>query len=1339
MKNCLKSLSIVLIVAMVLNILSPILFASDSINLQNSKTQDENVEFEAKLCKIEEDDTLSKGKYSETYDIWEGGILRITVKVKATGYLKDAKISFLDNNYLINDFSHVFVCKNDEYSDSIVFSKEYMQNAIPKENINLEDDVISEGASTVGNSSLEATMIEAEKAFDFNYNSDDAPVLVENLEQANNDKINKELAGLTSLEKVDVDTNEVIKKITSDGIELNEIVSNRTVVITLPIMFPISEYVEENIFFRDSQVSLKGSFMKEAGKEKRISKSILNKVKWTTECESDTTQVVFRYMKVNDNTAILSMKIKDMTKDNKLPYKSKEVDVNIPQINGQYPVKYKVTGRNASLKEENRVLRIGIVNQKDSKGRLKWATDDTLIITYVYNLDNIPENLNVSSDVESKAILATGDNVVGKIENTSYEINGTKGNIVDLTYSAPAELGKGIMYTNLVRTEEKFDTDFYEIATINVAYSELVDRFELSQKNKNAYIINKKASVDKEEFNQILGKEGYIEVYNEDGQLIGKIDSSNLSLNITDRKNIMFKSSKPVGEGNITIMLNKAVPADLPQISKYDITALTRFNDTLTIEGFSNGNLVTSNEINVKINLLEPESKADIKVSVDNLSTTRVNSNVEFTITLETDSIDDALYQNPSLEIVLPEEIKQINLNEAKMLFENELKVTNCSADKNVIKLSLEGIQTQYSTQAVSNGTIIKIIADVVVSEFANSTTSEIKLNYKNAATSESKTDAEQINIVAPQDFILNNELYVTNLGNVVAGEDDPKTIEIPLAANDLKATINGSVINNLENTANNASILGRTFSKECTMPNGRGNDIESSFDAKLASEIRVSGAKEYKIYYSENGSENIDLSSEENAWTEEFNENSKSYLIVINEPINVGTQISFTYEEIIPNDLDNNQNSIETFAIYYDNEIIENTKNNKQASYCEIKASNNVETSNVETNRNTDFMSIFKTSKTSLVNSSNQQASDTTTTSANHVSGVVWDDKDRNGKRNEGEDVISNITITLYKRSDNSIAKKTNGMELKTESDINGKYELNNIPNGQYYLVAKYETSQYGITTYQVTDVEENKNSDFIEAMMNDERVATTDILNINDSNFENIDLGLDSSERFDLTIDNRITKVTVTNPNEKTVVKTYDGSKLLKREFLGTRVNNDTVLVEYTIKVINEGNVAGYATSIVDYIPDEMTFDSELNSDWFIMGEDSIYTTKFSNDLINPGETREIKLVLTKKMTGESVGLVHNTTEIAKSYNSKAISDSDSIPGNKKDGEDDISSADIFLGIQTGKELISKILTIVVITFGIILFLVLIARMRAMHTSNKIYKWKGDGIKKDRHEDDE
>ena len=1331
-------LSIVVIAAFVLNFASPIILANDNVSAQNSSTQEENVEFDARLCKFTEQEILSKGYYSETYDIWEGGILQLTIKVKNTGYLKNAKIKFKDNNYLLNDFSHVSIAKLS--SENIInFTKEDMKSAVPQEKIQLEDEVVSEGADTVGNSSLETAMIEAEKSFDYNYESDDAPVLVEKIENESKKKINNELSGISALEKIDVDTNEVIKAVTSDSIELNEIVSNRIVTIILPIMFPIDEYVEENVFFRNSEVSLKGTYMNETGKEKAVSKSILNQVKWTTECESETTQEVFRYMKVNDKQVILSMKIKDMTKDNKIPYTSKEVDVTMPQIDGQYPSNYKVTGKISSCKEENKVLRIGIMNQKDSEGKLKWATDDTLIITYLYNLDSIPESTSVSSDVESKIQLANGERVVGNLKDTLYEITGSKGNVVDLTFSAPAELGKGIMYTNLVRTEERFDTDFYEIATINVAYSELVDRFELSQKNKNDYIINKKASVDKDEFNQILGKNGYIEVYNEKKELLGTINASNLSIDIKDRSNITFKSSKPEGEGNITITLNKAVPADLNDISKYDVTALTRFNDTLTIEGYSNGNLVTSNEINVKINLLEPESKADIKISADNLSTTRVNSNVEFTMTLETDSIDDALYENPDLELILPEEVKQIKLKEAKLLFENELKITNCNSDRNKININLQGIQTKYSTQAVSNGTIIKIVADVLVSEFAESKTSQVVFNYKNASTSENKSKNEQINIVAPQDFVLNNSLIVADVGKINAGEDDPQSIEIPTDKGELDVTVSGSVINNLDRIANNVSVLGRTLSEECTEPNGSEDKIESTFSAKMTKEVTVHGTKEYTVYYSEKGNASNDLTNEDNGWTNELNENTKSYLIVINEPIEIGKQITFEYTEKVPENLQNEEKSIETFSVYYDKEYKkenESAQNTKQSSNCEIKTSST--TTKTGKNTKSNFGDLLKKATTSYVTPTTQDNTNTSS-QANSISGIVWDDLNRDGKRADDEKEIEGIQIVLYNRSDNTIAKKDNGIELKTSSDNSGKYELSNIPNGQYYLVANYKTSEYGITTYQATDVEEKKNSDFIEAMMNNERIATTDIITINNSKFENIDLGLDSSERFDLTLDTTITKLTVSNPDEKTETKTYDGSKLLKREFLGTRVNNDTILVEYTIKVINEGNVAGYINSIVDYIPDEMSFDSELNQDWFITGDNNVYTNKFQNDIINPGETREVKIILTKKMTGDSVGLVHNTAEIAKSYNSKAISDSDSIPGNKKDGEDDISSADIFLGIQTGKELVQKALMVVLLFFGLVLIIVLISRIRASRTSNKIYKWKGDGIKKESPNDDE
>ena len=576
MKNHLKLLSIIMIAVFLMNLACPFVLATDTKASQNSSTKEDNVEFDARLCKLTDQNTVSKGFYVETYDIWEGGILQITIKVKETGYLKNGKITFKDNNYLLNDFSHVSISKLSTYTEPAVLTEEDMKNAVPKKAIYLEDEVVSEGAYTVGNSSLETTMQEAEKTFNYNYESDDAPVLVEKIENETKKRIKNDLAGITELEKVDVDKNQVIKKIDSKGIELNEIVSNRMVTITLPITFPIDEYVNENVFYKNSEVIFEGTYMNEVGKEKTITKSLLNQVKWTTQCESETTQEVFRYMKVNDNQVILSMRIKDMTKDNRLPYSSKEIDVTIPQIDGQYPTSYKITGKIASKKEEDHIIKIGIVNHTDSEGKLKWATDDTLIITYLYKLDSVPENTYVSSDIVSSVKLATGIRIEGKVENTLYEINGSKGNIVDLTFSAPAELGKGIMYTNLVRTEERFDTDFYEIATINVAYSELIDRFELSQKNKNEYIINKKASVDKEEFQQILGKNGYIDIYNERNEIIGTINPTNLSVEITDRSNLSFKSSKPEGEGNLTITLNKAVPADLTEVSKYDITALRR-------------------------------------------------------------------------------------------------------------------------------------------------------------------------------------------------------------------------------------------------------------------------------------------------------------------------------------------------------------------------------------------------------------------------------------------------------------------------------------------------------------------------------------------------------------------------------------------------------------------------------------------------------------------------------------------------------------------------------------------------------------------------------------------
>ena len=73
-------------------------------------------------------------------------------------------------------------------------------------------------------------------------------------------------------------------------------------------------------------------------------------------------------------------------------------------------------------------------------------------------------------------------------------------------------------------------------------------------------------------------------------------------------------------------------------------------------------------------------------------------------------------------------------------------------------------------------------------------------------------------------------------------------------------------------------------------------------------------------------------------------------------------------------------------------------------------------------------------------------------------------------------------------------------------------------------------------------------------------------------------------------------------------------------------------------------------------------------------------------ANTLINPGETKEVSLTLTKTMTEDNAGAVQNIAEISKAANDLGQSDKDSTPGNNKDGEDDKSSADVIISIGTG-----------------------------------------------------
>ena len=268
-----------------------------------------------------------------------------------------------------------------------------------------------------------------------------------------------------------------------------------------------------------------------------------------------------------------------------------------------------------------------------------------------------------------------------------------------------------------------------------------------------------------------------------------------------------------------------------------------------------------------------------------------------------------------------------------------------------------------------------------------------------------------------------------------------------------------------------------------------------------------------------------------------------------------------------------------------------------------------------------------------------------------------------------------------------------------------NGEYSFAGIGNGSYLVLFKYDTILYTTTTYRKEGIESNINSDVVTTKIEQngkrENGAVTDVISVNGANVSNIDIGLVEAAQFSLGIEKAITKVTVQNA-QGTVTEEFDKTKLSQYAITAKYLAGTTVYVEYTMTVTNNGDLAGFASEIVDYLPQGMTFNSNLNPDWYTGAGGNLYTKALANKELASGQSQEITLVLTKQMTTENTGLVSNTAEIADDFNIYGVSDRNSVPSNKAQGEDDISTADIILTVKTGETLIYVSAMIVSILIG-------------------------------------
>ena len=198
-----------------------------------------------------------------------------------------------------------------------------------------------------------------------------------------------------------------------------------------------------------------------------------------------------------------------------------------------------------------------------------------------------------------------------------------------------------------------------------------------------------------------------------------------------------------------------------------------------------------------------------------------------------------------------------------------------------------------------------------------------------------------------------------------------------------------------------------------------------------------------------------------------------------------------------------------------------------------------------------------------------------------------------------------------------------------------------------------------------------------------------------------------------FDLALRKWVTQAIVIENGKETVTQTGhkpedDPEQVVKVELDRKKLSSITVKFRYSIRVTNEGDIAGYAKQIRDYIPEGLKFDAKDNPDWTDEGNNVISTRKLENTLLQLGQSADVEVLLTWKNDKNNLGLKVNTAEISEDYNDKHVPDRDSTPNNKVPGEDDIDDAPVLLAISTGRARLYITLTfavLVTLASGIVL----------------------------------
>jgi len=761
--------------------------------------------------------------------------------------------------------------------------------------------------------------------------------------------ISKNFVKTEDIKSVDYEKNQIT---------LNQIESGKEIELEIPINFVRSDNMDLTYFSRETKLNLEGTYYDENGKAKNIKSNINVRLNWNAEPKAVLNEEVTKYGVYNTNVYVQTL-LTSMLEGNSLPIEKTQIEVTVPKIADKNPTEVRIFASTMatnsaeftkdmwSYNKDTGILKINLEN-KENNNLVNWKLgEDKFYITYIYADTTFAPTvvtLNAKSTINT---YVTKEEVTANVQK-NVELNDKISTVVDSEVSSTAEIYKGYMYAN-----NKYETQFASTISANIAYIDAVDKLELIENNAKFVTANeatmpvgnnmyyKNIAISKAVFDKILGPNGIIQIYDQNGNKIAGIDKNTnidangnmtISINSQDVIGIKIETTKPVSEGIITFNINKAIKATT-NLNRATITSIQRMDTEIT------GNIIREDiieELETKVEktkLNETSTKAELYINNVNLTTTAKNENVEIKAILKSNDYTCDLFENPTLEITLPSEIEILEIKTINLLYNENLEIssydviTDANGNK-VIRIRIQGNQTEFVTD-ISKGINVVINTDITLRRTAANVAKEAILKVTNNKAIQYENDGIAkvgMNIYAPQGVVLLSS--VANFSNdnaeVVSLPNKEQAGKIGIKEASKNITMKATVVNNYGKDIKNPKILGRIPFQGNKKTDG--TELGSTVDTILTSGLTVTGIGNgvATIYYSENGEATADLNNTQNGWQQTINDASKikSYLVVLNNYVMPqATAFDMSYNVQVPENLSHNENAFGTYTVYYEEE----------------------------------------------------------------------------------------------------------------------------------------------------------------------------------------------------------------------------------------------------------------------------------------------------------------------------------------------------------------------------------------------------------------------------------